>query len=88
MTMQIPTEVEQLARLVAIKTGKTPEAIVKEAVEARAAEIGVVPFERKRNPEEIKSIIDAITARVAALPVLDTRTDDEILGYNEFGVPE
>ena len=87
MTMHIPTEVEHLARLVATKTGKTPETVVKEAVEARAAEAGIAPPRRKRSPEDIKASIDAITARVAALPVLDTRSDDEILGYNEHGVP-
>lgn len=88
MTMLVPTEVEQLARLVAIKTGKTPEAIVKEAIEARAAEVGIAVPQRKRSPDEIKASIDCIVSRVAALPVLDTRSDDEILGYNSDGVPE
>jgi antitoxin VapB len=31
--------------------------------------------------------VDAISRRIAALPLLDSRTDDEILGYDEFGVP-
>ncbi len=31
--------------------------------------------------------IDAICAEAAALPVLDDRTMDEILGYDEFGIP-
>jgi antitoxin VapB len=31
--------------------------------------------------------IDAIIARFAALPVLDDRTDDEILGYDQNGRP-
>jgi len=31
--------------------------------------------------------IDAICARIASLPVLDSRSADEILGYDEFGVP-
>jgi antitoxin VapB len=88
MTMQIPIEVEQLACLVAMKTGKTPETILREAVEARAAEAGVSTLKSKRNCEEIKASIDAIIARVAALPVLDNRTDDEILGYNSNGLPE
>jgi len=88
MTMQIPTEIEDLVRLVAVKTGKTPEAVLKEAMEARAEEAGVAGPKRKRSPEEIKACIDAIIAHVAALPVLDTRTDDEILGYNEYGIPE
>lgn len=37
------------------------------------------PIDRKK--------IDAICARIAALPVLDPRSPDEILGYDEFGVP-
>jgi hypothetical protein len=31
--------------------------------------------------------IDAICAGIASLPVLDSGTPDEILGYDEFGVP-
>ena len=50
MTMQIPTEIEDLARLVAVKTGKTPEAVLKEAMEARAEEAGVAGPKRKRRP--------------------------------------
>jgi hypothetical protein len=31
--------------------------------------------------------VDAITTKMASLPVLDNRTADEILGYDEFGLP-
>jgi antitoxin VapB len=31
--------------------------------------------------------VEAIQKRIAALPVLDPRTPDEILGYDEFGLP-
>jgi antitoxin VapB len=31
--------------------------------------------------------IDAICAEIAALPVLDPRSPDEIIGYDEFGLP-
>ena len=31
--------------------------------------------------------LDAILARFDALPVLDPRSPDEILGYDEFGLP-
>jgi antitoxin VapB len=85
MTLQIPLEVEQLARLVAIKTGKTPDAVLKEAVEARAEAAGIAAA-RPRKFDEAK--VMAIIERVSALPVLDDRTDDEIIGYNEDGVPE
>jgi antitoxin VapB len=85
MSLNIPAEVEQLARLVAIKTGKSPDDVLKEAVEERARAAGVSPA-RRRPFDEAK--VRAIIERVAALPVLDTRSDDEILGYNDIGVPE
>ena len=31
--------------------------------------------------------VDAICAELAALPVIDARSPDEILGYDEFGLP-
>ena len=39
-----------------------------------------------RKPLDMAKIRE-LQARVAALPVLDTRTADEILGYDEFGLP-
>jgi hypothetical protein len=54
---------------------------------ARAEAAGIQP-KRRRSPEEIEKRINEIIARVSALPILDHRTDDEILGYNEIGVPE
>jgi hypothetical protein len=32
--------------------------------------------------------LEEISRRAAALPILDSRTDDEILGYNERGTFE
>lgn len=31
--------------------------------------------------------VDRLCADFAALPVLDKRTEDELLGYDEFGIP-
>ena len=31
--------------------------------------------------------VEAIQKRIAALPTLDSRTHDEILGYDDFGIP-
>jgi hypothetical protein len=31
--------------------------------------------------------VDALCARIGALPVADARTSEEILGYDEFGIP-
>lgn len=85
--MQLPQEVERLARLVAIRTGKSPEVIIREAIENRAREAGVpVPGRRRGGFHEQR--VRAIIARVSALPVLDDRHPDDIVGYNEHGVPE
>jgi antitoxin VapB len=55
--LNLPVETEQLARLVAIKSGKTPEDVIREAVERSAeaigAEIAAMPLLDARAPEEI-----------------------------------
>lgn len=86
MTIALATEVERLARKIAEKTGATPENEIKEAVEERARALGV---NIETPPERFdEAAVRAIMARVAARPVLDNRTPDEIIGYNEYGVPE
>jgi hypothetical protein len=43
---------------------------------------------KKQELERTKSEIDEILRQVDLLPVLDSRTEDEILGYDEHGIPE
>jgi antitoxin VapB len=85
MTLHIPSEVEQLTRLVASKTGKTPDDIVREAIEARARAAGIFVPSQRRKFDDAK--VRAIIACVSALPVLDDRSADDIIGYDECGVP-
>jgi hypothetical protein len=40
-----------------------------------------------RTPAAEYAAIAEIQDRVAALPVLDDRSQQEIIGYNEFGLP-
>jgi hypothetical protein len=42
---------------------------------------------KKREIERTKSEIDKILRRVDSLPVLDSGSEDEILGYDGSGVP-
>jgi antitoxin VapB len=42
---------------------------------------------RKTDRPLNRTRVDALCARIAALPVLDARTADEILGYDTFGIP-
>jgi antitoxin VapB len=84
-------ETEQLARLIAERSGKTPERVLDDAVEACAREIGIVPPQEPpgKQPRERPSVdrMMAISERFAAYPVIDERSPDEIIGYDEFGVP-
>jgi uncharacterized protein with PIN domain len=49
----MPPQTEQLARLLALKSGRTPEEVVKQAIEAKAREAGVLPSEhpQRRRPD-------------------------------------
>jgi len=42
---------------------------------------------KKQDLEHTNSEIDEILRRVDSLPVLNSRTADEILGYDEHGLP-
>lgn len=74
--LNIPEETERLARLVAVKSGTTPEEVVREAVEHRARTLGVPG--RQARPVDLAKI-DAITRRSAGRPLRDRRNAKEIL---------
>jgi hypothetical protein len=60
------------------RTGAIPSNAVIRALEA--------PLCGPARPIDWKKI-EAIQKEIAALPILDTRSIDEILGYDEFGLP-
>ena len=75
-------EADRLARELAARTGETlTEAIVVALRERLARETG------RTQAVPLSEDLAAIRRRCAALPVLDTRTGDEILGYGDNGLP-
>jgi antitoxin VapB len=75
-------EADRLARELARTTGEgLTEAVIK-ALRERLAR-----HKRRPRGRRLSDELRAIGERVAALPVLDDRTDDEILDYDERGVP-
>ena len=77
-------EVNQLARELAMYTGENLTQVVVNALRERLAR------EQKKYRLSQPSLQDEllrIAQECAALPMLDGRTADEILGYNEVGVP-
>ena len=84
----IPNETEALARLLAVRTGKTPEDVIREAVAASARALGVPGVEVEIADSALMiEAANVIARRCASRPILDTRSEDEILDYDEYGIP-
>lgn len=78
-------EVDSLAQQLATRTGETVAEAVKQALRERLARTPVRP-----SPEEIEERrrrIRAYAEEYRSLPVIDPRSPDEILGYDEHGLP-
>jgi len=76
-------EVYQLARQVADLTGETLTDAVRHALLERLKR----KQQARPDPQWIEKLYE-ISDRCAARPVLDARSDDELVGYDEFGVPD
>ncbi len=76
-------ETDRLARELSAATGETVDQAVQTALRERLESMPAVP--RRRSKAEIIASVERITAELAKLPVLDDRTPDEIIGYNEHG---
>jgi antitoxin VapB len=84
MALHINNErADALARELASRTGETITEAVTQAIEARLREIKP----RKRTPEEKYRDVMKIVKHISRLPVLDNRSAEEILGYDEHGLP-
>ncbi len=75
-------ETERLAREVAAKTGESLTGAIQKALEERLERL-----KQQRKSQILKSQLDDILRRVDQLPVLDSRIPDEMLGYDEHGLP-
>ena len=77
-------ETDRLARELAGLTGETMTQAIRTALEERLArERRARAAGDRERFERIVAVID----EYAALPVLDDRAPDEILGYDEHGLP-
>ena len=83
MPLSIKNDVtERLARKVADATGESLTEAIQKALEERWARLVA-----KRRNRLLASQVEDLLRRVDALPVLDSRSADEILGYDEHGMP-
>ena len=73
---------EQLARDLARETGESLTTAITRALEERLARL-----EGRRSPADKLALAAAVLQHLDALPVRDARSADEILGYDEHGLP-
>ena len=74
-------EVDGLAREVARMTGETLTETIRTALAERLARERL----KRGKPAKLADELEAIARRYDNLPLLDGRTDDEIIGYDEKG---
>lgn len=72
---------DRLARRLAAETGESITVATRRALEERLARIG------RSRPGGRDELLHEIVARGRQRPVLDDRGADEILGYDEDGLP-
>lgn len=75
-------EADRLARQLAKATGETLTDAVLNALRERWNRV-----QRRQQTKRLAADIRAIQERVARLPVVDARTPDEVIGYDERGLP-
>jgi antitoxin VapB len=75
-------EADRLAREVAARTGETLTQAIIVALKERLARLR---GRSRRRP--LRDDLREIAERCAKLPTLDDRSDEEILGYDERGLP-
>lgn len=76
-------EVHALAVELAERTGQTLTQAVKEALRDRLARERAAKSDQRR----LIARVLALGRRASSRPVLDPRSHEQILGYDEFGVP-
>jgi len=75
-------ETERLARLLANETGETLTQAIKQSLHERTERL-----RRQRRIRAKSDSIEEILRRVDAMPTLDSRSGNEIFGYDERGFP-
>jgi len=75
-------DAKRLARELAAKTGESPTEAVVNSLRERLARLA-----DRNSALRLRDELRAIRERCKKLPVLDPRTPDQILGYDDRGLP-
>lgn len=75
-------ETERLARVLAAATGESLTEAIRRALEERLAR-----ETRRGGAFSLAARVRRVQERMRSFPVIDGRVDEELLGYNEHGIP-
>lgn len=75
---------ERLARELARRTGETITDATRKALEERIKRVEAAPTQRR---QRYLDDLAAIRLRCAKLPILDLRSPEDIIGYDDHGLP-
>jgi antitoxin VapB len=81
LSIKNPTT-ERLVREVARQTGETLTEAIQRSLQERIERLS-----QRRRGQIMTEKLQDILRRVDALPTLDTRSEDDILGYDAQGIP-
>jgi hypothetical protein len=89
--ISLSEEIEAIVKAKVASTGRTPDEILREAL-ARSGDVltwrnSVTPPPGNMTDVELIAAMEAIAVRSAARPIADLRSADEIIEYDDFGLP-
>lgn len=85
--IELSAETEALATKIAQQNGQTLDEVVHDAIITRAIGAGIAHGKQKLTPAEKFAAIDALSRLHVERPTYDARSIDEIVNYDEFGLP-
>jgi antitoxin VapB len=89
--IRISGETETLLKARAAESGRTPDEVLRAALLRSGQPMpwrsSARPKPATRTREELIAAMEEIAARSAARPVVDPRSPEEIVGYDDFGLP-
>src|SRR4051794_11948497 len=89
--VHLSRETETLIAAKAARTGRTPDEIVRDALTPSGSVLpwrySAKPLSTAMSKAALIAEMEAIAARSAARPTADPRSIDEIIGYDDFGMP-
>ena len=89
--IDISQETEALIRDKSARSGRTPDEVLREAL-SRTGDVlpwrsSAMPPSAHLSRDELIAAMETIAVRSAARPAADPRSIDEIIGYDDFGLP-